>query len=106
MTQYFVDLKDLAQEKLSMQGSFEPGGIDFSAENVKQIQPLVWNATAERAGLELRVVGSLETTLELSCSRCLEPASCKVSKAFDLFFRQRDEFMFDEDDEIELSESD
>ena len=67
------------------------------------VEPLVWNATVERPGLETRVAGSLETTVELNCSRCLEPARCSVSKTFDLFFRQRDEFMFDEDDEIELN---
>jgi uncharacterized protein len=106
LTQYFVDLKDLNQEKLSMQGSFEPCMLDFSADNIKQAEPLVWTATAERAGLEVRVAGSLETTVELNCSRCLEPARCSVSKSFDLFFRQRDEFMFDEDDEIELNEKD
>jgi uncharacterized protein len=106
LKQYFVDLKDLTQEKLSLQGSFEPGRIDFSAENIKQVEPLVWNATVERPGLEVRVAGSLETTVELNCSRCLEPARCSVSKTFDLFFRQRDEFMFDEDDEIELSDKD
>jgi uncharacterized protein len=106
MTEYFVDLKDLARDKVAIQGSFEPGAVDFSAENLKQVAPLAWNATAERVGEEVRIAGSLQTTLETSCSRCLEPARCDVSKQFDLFFRQRDEFMFDEDDEIELTEKD
>jgi len=106
MSKFFVDLKDLAHEKISFQASFEPGVVDFGSENVQQVGPLDWSASAERAGDEIRVAGSLNTSLELACSRCLEPARVTINKPFDLFFRQRDEEMFDEDEEIELSESD
>src|SRR5688572_24230511 len=106
MNEYFVDLKDLGHEKLSFSGSFEPGIIDFSGENLRQVEPLVWSASAERAGVEIRIVGSLETTFESSCSRCLEPARHVINKPFDLFFRERDELMFDEDAEIELTKKD
>ena len=40
MTQYFVDLKDLADERVSFEGSFEPGTIDFASDNVRQIDTL------------------------------------------------------------------
>src|SRR5687768_9777990 len=106
MTQYFVDLKDLVDEKVSLQGSFEPGGVDFSRDNVRQLTPLDWSASAERAGGEIRINGSLETTLEMTCSRCLEPAKQDINKSFDLYFRRRDQMVFDEDAEIELDEKD
>ena len=106
MTDYFVDLKDLVDEKVSLSGSFESGDIDFSRDNVRQATALNWNATAERAGVEIRINGSLTTTVEMMCSRCLEPARQDIHKGFDLFFRQRDELMFDEDQEIELTEKD
>ena len=104
MSRFFVDLKGLAHEKISFQASFEPGVVDFGIENVQQVGPLDWSASAERAGDEIRVAGSLNTSLELACSRCLEPARVTIDKPFDLFFRQRDEKMFDEDAEIELDE--
>jgi uncharacterized protein len=106
MPEYFVDLKDLEQDKVSLEGSFDPGAIDFASEGVRQAGPLVWNATAERAGAEVRIAGELRTQVEFPCSRCLEPARSEVSRPFDLFFRQRDEDMFDEDDDIELTEED
>jgi uncharacterized protein len=106
MTEYFVDLKDLAQDKISFEASFEPGVIDFSSENVRQVGPLDWSATAERAGEEIRIAGSLSTKLEFACARCLEPARTIISKPFDLFFRERDEALFDEDAEVELDEED
>jgi uncharacterized protein len=106
MSKYFVDLKDLAHEKISFEASFEPGVVDFGSENVRQVGTLDWSASAERAGDEIRIAGSLNAAVELTCSRCLEPARMAISKPFDLFFRERDEEMFDEDEEIALTERD
>jgi uncharacterized protein len=105
-TQYFIDLKDLAHEKLSFSSRFEPGVVDLGSENMRQIGNLDWAASAERAGAEIRISGKLDTTVELACSRCLDPARVHVSRPFDLFFRERDEAMFDEDEEVELHEND
>lgn len=104
MKQYFIELNDLTGDKVSVQGSFEPGLVDFSGENLQQVGPMDWSIAAERAGEEIRVVGSLKTNVELPCSRCLEAACCEVVKPFDLFFRQRDAMMFDEDEEVELDD--
>jgi uncharacterized protein len=106
MSKYFVDLKDLRHEKIAFSASFEPGVVDFGSESVQQIAPVDWTASAERAGDEIRIVGSLTTSIEVPCSRCLEPARITINKPFDLFFRQRDEDMFDEDEEVELEETD
>jgi len=106
VNEYFVDLKDLAHEKISFQGTFEPGKVDFSADNIRQIGVLDWAAFAERAGGEIRINGSLTMAVELMCSRCLDPARYDLGKSFDLFFRQRDQLMFDEDEDIELEERD
>jgi uncharacterized protein len=103
---YFIDLKDLAHEKLSFSSRFEPGVINLGSENVRQIGNLDWSASAERAGAEIRISGKLDTTVELACSRCLDSARLQVSKPFDLFFRERDDAMFDEDEEVELHEND
>ena len=106
MSEYFVDLKDLAHEKILFSASFDPGVVDFGSESVRQVGPLDWSASAERAGAEIRINGTLTTSIECPCSRCLEAARTAISKPFDLFFRERDEAMFDEDEEIELNEED
>jgi uncharacterized protein len=105
MPDYFVDLKDLV-EKVSLEGVFEPGAIDYGSEGVRQAGPLRWNATAERVAEEIRIAGSLQTAVELSCSRSLDVATHEISRPFDLFFRERDENLFDEDDDIELTDED
>ena len=106
MTKHFIDLKNLAQDKVSITGTSPPGEFDFGSESVRLVSPVEWELTAERAGLEIRIQGTLRSTAEIPCSRCLESARHEISKPFDLFFRQRDEHMFDEDDEIELTEKD
>jgi len=106
MSEYYIELKDLAQDKISFEASFEPGVLDFGPENIRQIGVLDWSASAERAGEEVRIAGSLNATLEMACSRCLEPARLTINKPFDLFFREHDETMFDEDAEVELDEKD
>ena len=105
MPQYFVDLKDLEQ-KVALEGSLEPGAIDFGLDAIRQVGPLKWSANAERVGDEIRIAGELSTSMEQSCSRCLEPAQCSIEKKFDLFFRERDDDLFDEDEDMELTEED
>jgi uncharacterized metal-binding protein YceD (DUF177 family) len=78
MSEYSVDLKDLTQEKISLDGSFEPGAIDFTGNDFRQSGPLVWSAQVGRAGEEIRITGSLTGAVEWSCSRCLEPANCGI----------------------------
>jgi uncharacterized protein len=106
MDRYVVDLKDLGQEKIQLQGTFEPGLLDFSADSVSQSAPLEWTASVERAGQEIRISGCLKTVVEQMCSRCLDPARFELSKSFDLYFGRRDELTFDEDEEIRLTEQD
>jgi len=105
MPEYVLDLKDLEQGKVSFGGVSNPGELDFGAENVRQATPMRWQAVAERAGEEIRITGSLEVVMEMGCSRCLEPARCELSRNFDLYFRETDEHLVDEE-EIELNEED
>lgn len=106
MTGRIVDIKELKRGPLKLEGHFGPGEVDFSKDGFVQTTPMNWRAVAERAGTEIRVAGSLDTTVDLACSRCLEPARVPIERAFDLFFLEREEMKFDEDEEIELSEED
>ena len=104
MTRYVIDLKDLGVDRVTFSGSFQPGEVDWNSDDIRQVDRLGWSGFAERAGMEIRFVGQLQTQLGLTCSRCLEPVSFSLARDFDLFFRQRDTFLYDEDEEIELDE--
>src|SRR5215831_17664399 len=84
--QMFLDVKELAVRKLRIHKVYAPGSIDFHSAEIKQIEPLEVNATAELLEGQIRIEGNFETKVELVCARCLEPVSEDVSRSFDLFY--------------------
>jgi uncharacterized protein len=82
----FLDVKDLAVRKLPIRKNYAPGSIDYQTAEIKQIEPLEVNATAELLDGQIRIAGDIETKVELVCARCLEPVVEEVSRAFDLFY--------------------
>src|SRR6201984_1728318 len=84
--QMFLDVKELAVRKLRIHKVYAPGSIDFHSAEIKQIEPLEVNATAELLEGQIRIAGDIETKVELVCARCLEPVVEEVSRTFDLFY--------------------
>jgi DUF177 domain-containing protein len=82
----FLDVKDLAVRKLPIRKSYAPGSIDYQTAEIKQMEPLEVNATAELLDGQIRIAGDIETKVELVCARCLEPVVEEVSRTFDLFY--------------------
>jgi uncharacterized protein len=82
----FLDIKDLAVRKQLIRKSYAPGSIDYQTAEMKQIDPLEVNATAELLDGQIRIAGDIETKVELVCARCLEPVVDEVSRSFDLFY--------------------
>ena len=86
---------DLQLHKRDFNENFPPGAIDFG-NDLRQIGPLHTQGRAElivehRGHKEniddIRVVGKLDATMEVSCARCLDPVTHKVNWAFDLLYR-------------------
>lgn len=114
--QMFLDVKELAVRKLRIHKSYAPGSIDFHSAEIKQMEPLEVNATAELLEGQIRVEGSFETKMELVCARCLEPVAEEVSSTFDLFYaplpkgadliKHREDRLKDDDTDIGFYEGD
>jgi uncharacterized protein len=86
---------DLQLQKREFNEDFAPGAIDFGAE-LRQLGPLHTQGRAEvivehRGHKEniddIRVVGKLDATIEVSCARCLEAVTHTVNWPFDLLYR-------------------
>jgi uncharacterized protein len=82
----FLDVKDLAVRKLPIHKSYSPGSVDYHSSEIKQVEPLEVTATAELHDGDIRIYGQLETKIEMSCARCLEPVLEEVSRSFDLSY--------------------
>lgn len=90
-----IEIQDLELHPVDFREELSPGAIDLG-EDVRQKSPL---ATEGRADLveehhgkhqvvqDIRLRGKLETDLEVSCARCLEPVQLAVKRDFDLLYR-------------------
>jgi uncharacterized protein len=65
---------------------FEPEVFQGTDEDFKVVAPVGFQAEVRKDGQKVRLVGRLATTLEVGCSRCLEPFAIPVDTAFDLLF--------------------
>jgi uncharacterized protein len=83
----FLDVKELAVRKVLIRKSYAPGSVDYQTSEIKQVEPLEVNATAELLEGNIRVAGAIESKVELVCARCLEPVVEDVQRSFDLFYR-------------------
>jgi len=91
----FIELAELEIHPVDFREEFDPGAIDLGDE-VRQRSPL---RAAGRADLveehhgkhkivqDIRIKGTLETSLEVPCARCLEPVVHPVERSFDLLYR-------------------
>jgi uncharacterized protein len=90
-----IEVQELETHALDFREEFRPGAIDLGPE-LRQHSPLRSEGRADlveehhgkhKVIQDIRLKGSLETTLELPCARCLEPVLHLVSREFDLLYR-------------------
>ena len=86
---------ELELHPLDFQEEFQPDVIDLG-EDIHQRTPLKTSGRAElveeqhgkhKVVIDIRLRGTLNAGLELSCARCLEPVTQNVTRDFDLLYR-------------------
>ena len=91
----FFEIKDLELHPVEFAEKFEPGVIDLGPE-YRQQTPIESTGHADlveehhgkhKIIQDIRIKGSLATSLEVSCARCLEPITQDVEREFDLLYR-------------------
>jgi len=102
----FLDVKDLAVRKVRIHKSYAPGSIEYGISEVKQSTPLVVNGSAELLEGVIRVIGQLETKIEMVCARCLEPVVEEVHRDFDLFYQPLKKGTKPEEEQLNDDETD
>ena len=80
-----LDLSKIHAPRHVVERSFPPSAFDPQDEEYRVAAPVVLSMIVEKAGGDtFRVVGTIGTTLEMACSRCLEPFEVPVQAKFDL----------------------
>jgi uncharacterized protein len=79
-----LDLSHIRQAETAFLRQYEPSGFAGDDEDYRVIAPVSLGFTIHKDQDRFRLVGSVTTTLELACSRCLEPFTLPVNAMFDL----------------------
>ncbi len=104
----FLSIKDMEIRKVRFDETFQPGKIDFSDTEVRQISPLHAEGSAmllAHTDGEVRICGSLKVEMEAVCDRCLGRAVFPLDAPLDLFYRPASFIARDEEVEIDEGEA-
>lgn len=63
-----------------------PSAFALEGEDFRVVSPVVFEVDVRKDAEKVRLVGRVATTLEMSCSRCLEAFEIPVDSTFDLLF--------------------
>jgi uncharacterized protein len=90
-----IEIQELELHPIEFREEFSPGAIDLGPD-LRQRSPL---RSAGRADLveehhgkhrlvqDIRLKGTLDTSVEIPCARCLEPVVHEVKRSFELLYR-------------------
>lgn len=102
-----LDLSHLRQAETEFDRRYEPAAFAGDEAEFRVVAPVALRMVVHKDQDRFRLVGTVETVLELSCGRCLEPFVFPVDRAFDLrYFPQGTADAGREPDEVELDDED
>jgi uncharacterized protein len=82
-----LDLKQFRGAVDRVERVLQPDHLgDLPAQDFRVTRPVDLQAEVRKDAQKVRLVGRLKTTIEVACSRCLEPFAIPVDAAFDLLF--------------------
>ena len=99
----FLDVHELELHEIVFDETLPPGRLEFG-EGIRQLEPLVVRGKAALLELEIHITGSLKTTVETDCDRCLEVTRRPVALNFDLYYEPIKTIARNE--EVEISKDD
>lgn len=79
-----LDLSLIREAETGFDRRYEPGTCADGGEDYRVSEPVVLRAIVHRDQDRFRLVGTVQTVLQLGCSRCLELFALPVDAAFDL----------------------
>ena len=91
-----LDLTQIRQPEIELTRRYQPSQFEGRSQQFRVIAPVDLQLKFHKDQARFRLVGSVSTTIELTCSRCLEPFSLPVTAVFDLRYLPQSENVGDE----------
>lgn len=95
-----LDLSHLRGETERLDRRYDPEAFSLEGEDFRIVVPVHLTADVRKDARKVRLTGQVETTLECSCSRCLEPFQIPVEATLDSVFLPAAENVGDEEREV------
>ena len=96
-----LDLTQIRQPETELARRYEPSQFEGRGNPFRIIAPVDLRLKIHKDKERFRLVGSVSTVLELTCSRCLEPFPMPVNTSFDLRYSPHVENTGGENEEVE-----
>jgi uncharacterized protein len=96
-----LDLSHIRQAETEVRRRFAPEDFVGRDHAFRVVSPVEIAATVHKDRDRFRLAGTVVATLELPCSRCLEPFTVPVNAAFDLRYLPQSANTGGEEDEVE-----
>jgi uncharacterized protein len=91
-----LDLTHIRHPETEVSRRYEPAAFEGRSPQFRVTAPVLLRFTVHTDKDRFRLVGSVSTALELSCSRCLERFQLPVDSAFDVRYLPQSENVGDE----------
>src|SRR4051812_27841797 len=65
---------------------FEPSEFGKASDDFQVVSPVTLDVDVRKDGEKVRLVGRVKATLQVECSRCVEPFTIPVDSAVDTMF--------------------
>jgi uncharacterized protein len=101
----FIEIADLKQEPLQVHHVYKAGEINFKHEDAGLNAPVSIDFALTHSDKDLRIGGTLETSIRFRCSRCTKEFSRPLSANYDLFYLPQPKWS-NVNDEVELKYED
>src|SRR5262245_34094808 len=82
-----LDLSRIRTAHEQFERVYDPGALDATQDEFPVIAPVSLAFDIHKDKRQFHLVGRMRTTLELPCSRCLEPFTWPVAAEFDLRYQ-------------------
>jgi uncharacterized protein len=86
-----LDLTQIRRPETTLERRYEPSAFDGRSNQFRVVAPVELRLRIDKNHERFRLVGSLSSALELTCSRCLEPFPLPISASFDLRYLPQSE---------------
>jgi len=86
MSELLLDLGQMREAEARIERTCAAGTLASDQDVCRLDAPVALNVSVRKDRLNYRLVGRVQTTIELTCSRCLEGFPLVVDEAFDVLF--------------------